>query len=126
MKDTKREGHGQPALRHDQRLRRQKRKAAAIVTAFLTGPLLYYSGFTAAHGELTTSVIDHDLLFLFLLVFQVGPRDGGYGIGRYRLALESGATDCSFRILFWNRSATAQASARDAEHKREARQHRPS
>ena len=39
---------------------------------------------------------------------QVGPRDGGYGIGRYRLALDAGSTDCSFRLLLWNRTATAE------------------
>lgn len=43
-----------------------------------------------------------------LLVVQVGPKDGQYGTGRLRLAVDAGATDCFFRILCWNRAATAE------------------
>lgn len=41
---------------------------------------------------------------------QVGPRDGRYGVGRYRLAIQAGATDCFFRLLFWNRAVTAEVN----------------
>lgn len=41
---------------------------------------------------------------------QVGPRDEWYGVGRYRLAIQAGVTDCFFRLLFWNRAATAEVT----------------
>lgn len=43
---------------------------------------------------------------------KVGPSDERYGASKHRLALEAGATDCSFRLLFWNRAATAKVTKR--------------
>eukprot|EP00903_Cladosiphon_okamuranus_P015423 g14246.t1 len=46
---------------------------------------------------------------------KVRPNDGQYGTGRQRLAVDAGSTDCFFRILCWNREATAEdTSARGA------------